>query len=123
MNNEQITPTEKVSLQKAIDALERLPFVTSGTSIEYGIVYRAGTEDFSEMRYIDFSISDYSFEISIGGSVYDKAVGSDSFSRPGYLVELGGYRETECDLWSLEDDIAEYLNLGAEITVCDESVV
>ena len=57
---------------------------------------------------------------SDGGSVYDKAVGSDSFSQPGWLVEVGGYGNTGCDLYNLENSIAEYLNLGAKVTINDE---
>ena len=75
------------------------------------------------MRYIDFRISESAFEISKGGSVYDKAVGGDSFSEPGWVVEAGGYRSAECDLYDLENSIAEYLNLGAEISVSDESEI
>ena len=71
------------------------------------------------MRYIDFRISESAFEISQGGSVYDKTVGRDSFSEPGWLIEIGGYRSTECELYNLEESIEEYLNLGAEITVSD----
>lgn len=107
----------------ALYALERLPLVTLGSFSEFGIAYRAGTEEFSEMRYIDFRISESAFEISEGGSVYDKAVGSDSFSEPGWVVEVDGYRSAECDLYNLEDSIAEYLNLGAEISVSDESEI
>lgn len=116
----QITPNQVIGLGKALYALERLPLVTSGASDEFGIVYRNGTEEFSEMRYIDFRISESAFEISIGGSVYDKAVGSDSFSQPGWLVEVGGYGNTGCDLYNLENSIAEYLNLGAKVTINDE---
>jgi hypothetical protein len=75
------------------------------------------------MRYIDFRISEGAFEISKGGSVYDKAVGSDSFSEPGWLVEVGGYRGAECDLYYLQDSIDEYWNLGAEISTSDESEI
>lgn len=50
-------------------------------------------------------------------------VGSDSFSEPGWLVKVGGYRSTKGDLYNLENSIAEYLNLGAEITVTDESEI
>lgn len=119
----QITPQQIIVLGNALYALERLPLVTPGSSSEFGIVYRAGTEEFSEMRYINFRISESAFEISKGGSVYDKAVGSDSFSEPGWVVEAGGYRNAECELYDLEDSIAEYLNLGAEISVSDESEI
>jgi hypothetical protein len=112
-----------VGLGKALYALERLPLVTPGSYSEFGIVYREGDEEFSEMRYITFRISEAAFEISMGGSVYDKAVGSDSFSDPGWVVEAGGYRETECEIRGLEELVTEYLNLGAKITVSDESEI
>ncbi len=118
-----IEPRQVIGLGNALYALERLPKVTPGSFSEFGIVYRAGTEEFSEMRYIDFRISESAFEISKGGSVYDGAVGSDSFSEPGWLVEAGGYRSSECELYSLEDSIAEYLSLGAKISVSDESEI
>ena len=54
--------------------------------MSFHIIYRSGTDEFEEMRYITFRISDSSFEISKGGSVYDCAVG-DIF-RTG-LVRLG----------------------------------
>lgn len=121
LKNPRITPLQVVGLGNALYALERLPLVTPGSSCEFGIVYQVGTEELEEMRYILFRISESSFEISIGGSTYDESVGSDSFSEPGWLVEVGGYRETECDLYGLEEYIEEYLNLGAEITINDES--
>lgn len=118
-----IAPQEIVGLGNALYALERLPQVTTGAFSEFGIVYRSGTEEFREMRYINFIISELEFEITIGGSVYDKAVGSDSFSEPGWMIEIGGYRCTECELYNLENSIEEYFNLGAEITVSDESEI
>ena len=123
LKHPQITPQQVIGLGNALYALERLPLVTPGSCSEFGIVYRAGTEEFSEMRCIDFKVSESAFGISKGGSVYDKAVGGDTFSEPGWIVEVGGYRSTECELYDLEDSIAEYLNLGAEIEVCDESEI
>ena len=102
-----IAPTHIIGIGNALYALERLPKVTPGSFSEFGIVYRAGTDEFSEMRYIDFRISESEFEISKGGSVYDKAVGSDSFSEPGWSVEVGGYRSAECELYDLEDSIVD----------------
>lgn len=119
----QITPQQIIGLGNVLYALERLPLATPGVYAEFGIVYRAGTEEFSEMRYIDFRITESDFEISKGGSVYDKAIGSDSFSDPGWLVEMGGYRRAECALEELEHSVAEYPNLGAEMTVSDESEI
>ena len=118
-----ITPKQVIALGNALYALERLPLVTPGSSTSFGFIYRVGTEEFREMRYIDFGISEVAFEISKGGSVYDKAVGSDSFSEPGWLVEIGGYREAKCELYYLQDSIDEYWNLGAEISTSDESEI
>lgn len=100
-----------------------MPLITPGSFCEFGIVYRAGSDDFKETRYIEFRISESDFEISQGGIVYDKAVGGDSYSDPGWLVEVGGFRDAECELYQLEDSISEYLNLGAKITVEDESEI
>ena len=123
LKHSQITPKQIVGLGNALCALERMPRVTPGASCEFGIIYRNGTEEFYEMRYTTFRISDSEFEILNGGSVYDKAVGSDSFSDPGWLIGIGGYRSnsTEEELYDLNDVLAEYLNLGAKITVDDES--
>ena len=121
LKHPKITPRQVIALGNALYALERLPLVTPGSSTEFGIVYEAGTEELSKMRYIDFRISESEFEISKGGSVYDKAVGGDSFSEPGWIIEAGGYRNAECELCELEDIISEYLTLGAEVSVSDES--
>jgi len=117
----QISPQQVASLRGALKALERLPRITPDSFYQFGICYRWGSEEFNEMRYVKFLISENCFEISVGGSVYDASVGGDSFSEPGWLIEVGGYRETGCDLVSLEDMIEEYLNLGAEITVDDQT--
>jgi hypothetical protein len=108
-------------LGNALYALERLPEVTTGAYTEFGVYYKAEHEDSYVVRGIDFLISEDTFQISIGGSVYDKSVGGDSFSEPGWTVEVGGYRENECNLYNLEGEIEGYLNHGAVITVNDES--
>ena len=120
---QNINPRQIIGLGNALYALERLPKITPGSFSEFGISYHAGTEEFSERRYIIFSITESAFEISKGGSVYDRTVGGDSFSEPGWLVEVEGYRCTECELYSLEDSITEFLNLGAEIAVNDDSEI
>ena len=72
----RISPKQIVGLGHAICALERLPRETPGVHCEFGIVYRFGTEDFSELKYITFFIEFDRFEISIGGSVYERSVGA-----------------------------------------------
>jgi hypothetical protein len=115
-----ITLKQIICLGNALDALERLPNVTSDASVEYGIWYRNGDDNFEEMEYIFFRITDDEFQISRGGSTYSKSVGGETISRPGWSVELGGYYERDCNLSHLESTIAEYINLGAEMIVKDE---
>lgn len=122
LSNPKIAPKQIVGLGNALYALERLPLVTVGSHSEFGIVYRVGSEELSETKYISFSISESAVEISIGGSVLH-AAGNDSISEPGWTIEIDGYRNTECELHKIEDEISEYLNMGAEITVHDESEI
>ncbi|MDD3051403.1 MAG: hypothetical protein PHR06_09675 [Candidatus Cloacimonetes bacterium] len=121
LRHPHITPRQVVGLGNALHALERLPKVTEGLNCEFGLEYHAGNEEINEMQYITFRISETEFEIQKGGSVYDKAVGSDSLSEPSWLIEVGGNRSTGCELYNIESSIEEYLNLGADIIVSDES--
>lgn len=121
LKHPQIKPLQVVGLGNALYALERMPLTTLGTGCEFGINYHTGTEEFSETRYICFLIYESGFQIFVGKEVYDSSLGSDTISEPGYLIDIDGNRETECDLINLENSIAEYLNLGAKITVHDES--
>jgi len=117
----QITPIQIIGLGKALYSLERLPLVTPNSFSEFGIILREGTEAYREMRYIDFRIINSSFEISVGGSSYTHGIGSDSFSEPGWVVEAEGFKSSEFELYDLEKTVKDFIESGAEITVCDES--
>lgn len=123
LKHHKITPRQVIGLGNALYALERLPLVTVGVSCDFGIEYRACTEDFEEMRYISFRIYDYAFEIVQGGSAYEEGIGGDSFSKPSWVIEADGYRyrNTIIDLFELEDSVIEYLNMGAQVFVYDDS--
>lgn len=119
-----IKPRQVIGLGNALYALERLPLVTEGVCCEFGLTYRSGTEEFNEMRYINFRISEDTFEISEGGSVYDENVGSDNYSNSIWYIEVGGYRESKCEPSDIENIIVECINLGAEVIVNnDESCI
>ncbi len=45
LKSPHITPQQVIGLGNALYALERLPLVTPGSFCEFGIVYRAGTEE------------------------------------------------------------------------------
>jgi hypothetical protein len=84
LKHPEIKPLQVVGLGNAIYALERLPLATPRACTEFGIVYRDEEEDYVNMRYIQIRISYSNFEISVGGSVYDSSVGSDTFTDPGW---------------------------------------
>lgn len=124
LKNPYINPKQIVGLANALYALERMPEATQGSCSKFGIRYRSVDSESREMRYIDFKISESLFEISIGGSLYDKALGGDTmFSEPGWRVEISAKRTEGCDLSGIECRIEEYLNLEAQITVSDESEI
>ena len=117
----RIKSLQIMALGKALYALERLPENTGGVDVEFGVVYRAGDENFREMRYIDFIINEKFFEISVGGSVWEKSIGSDSYSSPGWYISNYGCNEREMELCFLEDDILGYINMGAKVSIDDRS--
>ena len=108
-------------LRHALQALERLPLATPGASYEYAVVYIGGNDEFRETTILEFKVSDNVFEISKGGVVYDKLVGNDTLPEKSWYIELSGAKLTDLDLTAVQDAVAQYLNLGAEIRVIDES--
>jgi len=121
LRNSGISTRQIIGLGIALHALERMPINTPGTSVEFGVAHRVnGNYLETEMHYLNFIISESGFEISRGGS-FDLGFGTDVISKPGWRFEIGGYRETECELYSIENEMIELLNLGGKITVYDES--
>jgi hypothetical protein len=123
LREDRITPRQIRGLACALHALEQLPSSTPGASTEFGIEYRNGDTNFEEMRYVLFRIAEDTFEVSSGGSVYDKAIGSDSFSDPGLRIEFGGCKEGQIDAYTIEATLTEFLGLGGRIIVDDESTI
>ena len=119
LGDSRINARQVIGLGHALYALERLPTNTPGSFVEFGVEHSV-VRDFPGTRYLSFFISESTFEISRGGSI-NMGAGYDNYSDPGWLIEIGGYRDAECELYYLEDEIAELLALGAEITVYDES--
>ena len=114
-----VTARQIIGLGHALYALERIPSVTPGVHVEFGVSLDVEV-DFSELRYFNFLITDWSFEIMRGGSI-DLGAGSDSYSSPGWHIEVNGFREAECELYLLEDELIDLLGCGAKINVYDES--
>src|SRR5262245_42993045 len=113
LRDERLTAPQSATLIRALNSLEMLPETIPGLAIEFGVELSAGDDSHREMRYIVVRIDEVAFEISTGGYVYSSAVGGDSVSRPSWRIEVAGYRDTTLDLSSIEDDVTEFLNLGA----------
>lgn len=121
IRNSKISTRQIIGLGLALYALERMPTCTPGAFVEFGVAYRVdGDYPETEMHYVNFIISESCFEISRGGSI-NLGYGTDGISKPGWQIEVGGYRNTKCELYSIENEVIELLNLGGKITVYDES--
>ena len=118
-----ITPHEIVGLGHALYTLERLPETTPGAYVVFGISIRGGDEIYGEMSYITFHVYEDEIALHRGGSVYDRSVGSDSYSLPGWSVGLLQRRRIEIEVFDLEPTIHDYLNCDPEMTVEDESTI
>lgn len=124
LTNPQLTGREVIGLGNALYALERLPDVTPGASSEFGVVHRNVKEESFWVSEVIFVISDFKFAVSIRDCSIDEELGSDRYVDPGWLVDLYGYRKENLSLLlNLYDDITEYLNSGAKITVSDYSKI
>jgi hypothetical protein len=117
----KITPQQITGLRNALYTVERIPLITLGACCEFGLKFCVDTEEYSEMKYIVFRITENIFKIYQGGTVYDKSIGGDSYSGPDWIIETGGYKNTKADLLDIESTIKEYILRGARIIVYDES--
>jgi hypothetical protein len=81
----ELKPVEIVQIGKCLFALARLPRVTRGSSMSVGLVRRTP----EEMNFYTVRLDCESFGLNSGGSVYDPAVGSDTFSTAQLEVRVG----------------------------------
>ena len=124
LRNYPLSAQQVIGLGHALLGLERFPAIVNGLHVEFSVTIRAGDENFRETRYITFGIYESTFEMNRGGSVYEKAVGGDRYSEPGWQIDvLDSSRMFECDLWNVEHLVSEYLNSGASVEVSDESKI
>lgn len=118
LQSPRITARQIIGLENALYALERLPISTLGANVEFGVVLSVN----NETRYLSFLTTADMFQISRGGFI-DLGAGYDSYSYPGWHIEVGGFREVECNLCHLEDEFLTLLGCGATITVNDSSEI
>ena len=118
----KITVRQIVGLGHALYGLERLPDITPGVCVEFSVNLDVTGRFRDEMSYIKFRISEEEFKISRGGYI-DIGAGWDSYSDTGWYFDVYGNRNSECQLWTIEDEVLDLLGCGAEIRVDDESYI
>ena len=118
LNDLRINPVQSTILKKALNALNHLPQVTPDASYQFGIVYRDGDDNYNEMRFITFTITENMLEIAYGGSEFDSLGGGGSLPTEIWMLEVGGARMTDLEIdYTKLDLFTGFLNMGAKIKV------
>lgn len=112
-----LTPRNLHLAAKILLALMRLPRPTPGIAIDMTISYRFN----NDLSYRGIFISEESFRLQSGGSIYTPGVGSDSYSDDDIEMEIGGFRSNMnfflVSAWL--NSCRELLNMSAEISFED----
>ena len=110
LKTKNLNPGFIVSIGKFLHVLRRLPHQTKGsTYIDLTLSsFRGG-----ETNYLSFEVSETRFEVTKGGS--------DGYSEIDWFIDIGGKRETDGNIYRLEGIVSDYLSLGYDISIEDES--
>jgi hypothetical protein len=113
-----LDPADLRQMATVLYALQRLPYRTPGISIDLAKSQRIG-EDFC---YVSVEITDDTFRLSKGGSVYTPGVGGDTYSETLFHVEVGEFREGSAS--GFREWLANFESTGGvydfDGAVCDE---
>lgn len=82
---------------------------------DFSFVSETGNDEDHEIQYIDFHFESEMIQVSSGGSVYDKSVGSDSYTNWGYSIGLNGWDEDNNDYRF--SSILELVRNGAKLSI------
>jgi hypothetical protein len=118
LTKSDITPMQIIAIGKALEALKRMPEWIINGYVKIGLEYRAGDREFHEMRYYQICIDSDALTFESGGSVYDRSVGSDSFSDEEIQLQSDGRIIGSRDLDDWEVTFNEFF--GMESGVCTE---
>ncbi len=120
---ENLPQEKRVGLANALFALDRQLYSDHSIECEFSIGYLTELDEgeYKEEEYVLFVIYPSVFEIQTGCSEYRKSVGWDHISGPKWCIEKGGHFERACDLEDIKQTIDYFLQLGAEVTVYDNT--
>jgi hypothetical protein len=63
------------------------------SEFDFSFVWETGNDEHHEMEYMSFHFELEMLQVSSGGSIYDKSVGSDSYTNWNYSIWLNGWDE------------------------------
>lgn len=108
-------PQELVGLAHALYALERLPQVTNGVSLEFSLGHRSGTEDSHTETDAWVHIEGSFFILGTTFRTYDTAVGGDHHSTIVFQVKSNGFRSTEPGDEAARLQVLDWINQFASL--------
>lgn len=82
---------------------------------DFGFVWETGTDDHHEIEYMDFHFESEIIQVVSGGSIYNKPVGSDSYTNWDYSIELNGWDGDNCNYWF--STLLELVRKGAKLSI------
>ena len=112
-----IDKRKTTALQSAIVALRALPIFTQDFRCTFRVNHKVGDDNFGEVRFIEFEISELNYQIRTGNNVYAHSNLVDSNSEICFFVGSDTLHSEYYDLSRIEQTVLEYLQQGAEVVV------
>lgn len=89
--------------------------IESDKEFDFSFVWETGNDEHHEIEYMGFHFESEMIQVSSGGSIYDKPVGSDSYTNWDYSIWLNGCDEDNNNYrFSM---VLELVRNGAEISI------
>lgn len=82
---------------------------------DFSFVLETGNNEYHEIQYIDIHFESEMLQVSSGGSIYDKPVGSDSYTNWIYSIGLNGWDEDNNNYRF--STVLELVRAGAKLTI------
>lgn len=80
-----------IAIQEYLEAFSN--GIKPDKEFDFGFVLETGIDEYHGIQYIDFHFESEMLQVSSGGSVYDKSVGSDSYTNWDHSIWLNGWDE------------------------------
>lgn len=117
-----VSPSDIRGIGVALEALDRLPEISSGVDVSFGVTIdpHPELETSSGTLYLLFRIAENEIGIVCGGIARHRH-GWDTFTSDGYLTSLSGNLDRTYPPREAKEKIFEYLDRGGRVEVDDQS--